>query len=251
MKKLITIALGVMLMVGLSSVVIAGSLDSPGAPSAGSGMYTLQNLYDYLTSGAALTVKTGFQEPASPPGSTMKTTREIGDDIKALYDQCLVSAADVKSGVTFFCTQPGSWGVRTGIAQLVPTLTPTPTMTPTITPTVWGSAACAAKSGYWGPVNDGSGDSGCWFLAQADEGCDTACQGHSLQCRSGAWDDDSVCTIGIGAGYCTTCSTSHGGIGEGDRPQVEPGGGQCQVRVTGTQVCSSHEVIRRRYCVCQ
>ncbi|MCX6354066.1 MAG: hypothetical protein NTZ78_04060 [Candidatus Aureabacteria bacterium] len=41
MKKLITVALGFMLMVGLSGLVVAGSLDSPGAPSAGSGMYTL------------------------------------------------------------------------------------------------------------------------------------------------------------------------------------------------------------------
>jgi len=129
MKKLITIVLSLLFAASLSYPAIAGSLDSPGAPSAGSGMYTLQNLYDYLTSGTALTVQTSFQEPPSGPTTgTMKSTKQIGDAIKALHDQCLATGADVKSGVTFFCTQPGSWGVRTGTALLMPT--PTPTATP-------------------------------------------------------------------------------------------------------------------------
>ncbi|MCX6355960.1 MAG: fibrinogen-like YCDxxxxGGGW domain-containing protein [Candidatus Aureabacteria bacterium] len=140
MKKIITLALSLLFAAGLSGLAVAGSLDSPGAPSAGSGMYTLQNLYDYLTNGTALTVQTGFQEPTSGPGSTMKTTREIGDAIKALHDQCDVTAADVALGKRFFCTQPGSWGVRTGIGQMVPT--PTPTITPT--PTYAYYASCKA-----------------------------------------------------------------------------------------------------------
>ena len=118
MKKLITVALSLMFVVCLSYTVIAGSLDSPGAPSAGSGMYTLQNLYDYLTSGTALTVQGSFQEPTSGPGSTMKTTRQIGDDIAALFGQCPATADNVESGVKFFCTQPGSWGVQTGTGTM-------------------------------------------------------------------------------------------------------------------------------------
>jgi len=117
-----------MFAVSISGLAIAGSLDSPGAPSAGSGMYTLQNLYDYLTSGTALTVQSSFQEPASGPGSTMKTTKEIGDAIKALLDQSTVTADEVKAGERFFCTQPGSWGVQTGTGLMQPT--PTPTITP-------------------------------------------------------------------------------------------------------------------------
>ena len=132
MKKLITVALSLLFAVGLSGFAVAGSLDSPGAPSAGSGMYTLQNLYDYLTSGAALTVQSSFQEPMSGPGSTMKTTKEIGDGVQALFTQCPATAADVKSGVKFFSTKPGSWGVQTGTLVVPPT--PTPTITPTPTP---------------------------------------------------------------------------------------------------------------------
>ncbi|MCX6356148.1 MAG: fibrinogen-like YCDxxxxGGGW domain-containing protein [Candidatus Aureabacteria bacterium] len=147
MKKLIIAALSLLSAVSISYIAVAGSLDSPGAPSAGSGMYTLQNLYDYLTSGSALTVQTSFQEPTSGPGSTMKTTKEIGDDIKALFDLCATTtAADVKSGQPFFCTQQGSWGMQTGTAQLVPTPTPTPTSTPTPTATIMYVSCKAIKT---------------------------------------------------------------------------------------------------------
>ncbi|MCX6353720.1 MAG: fibrinogen-like YCDxxxxGGGW domain-containing protein [Candidatus Aureabacteria bacterium] len=169
MKKIITTALSLLFVACLSHTTIAGSLDSPGAPSAGSGMYTLQNLYDYLTSGAALTVQTSFQEPASGPGSTMKTTKEIGDAIKALHDLCNVTADNVESGKTFFCTQPGSWGVQTGTLVALPrptaTPTPTPTATPTITPTpltlaasckAWKDAGYNIDGIYWIDPDGGS-----------------------------------------------------------------------------------------------
>jgi len=127
MKKLITVALSLMLMVGLSGLAVAGSLDSPGAPSAGSGMYTLQNLYDYLTSGTALTVQTSFQEPTSgPTAGTMKTTKEIGDAVATPFAMCDATADKVASGTKFFCTQSGSWGVKTGTLVVPPTPTPLP-----------------------------------------------------------------------------------------------------------------------------
>ncbi|MCX6354786.1 MAG: hypothetical protein NTZ78_07780 [Candidatus Aureabacteria bacterium] len=136
MKKLITAALSLMSMVCMSVFALAGSLDSPGAPSAGSGMYTLQNLYDYIVSGTALEAKTSFQEPSAAPGSTMKTTKEIGDALKSSFDQCNATTADsVEQGKPFFCTQPGSWGVQTGTLSALPRPTATPTITPTSTPT--------------------------------------------------------------------------------------------------------------------
>jgi len=157
--------LSVMSAVCVSYTAVAGSLESPGAPSSGSGMYSLQNLYDYLTSGTALMAQSGFQEPASAPGSTMKTTKEIGDGVKALFDLCAsTTAEDVKSGKPFFCTQPGSWGVRTGTAMVI-TPTPTPSQTPTTTPTptptsslYGGLVAYYALDDTTGDVLDASGN---------------------------------------------------------------------------------------------
>jgi len=162
MKKLITVALSLMLMVSLSGFAVAGIMDSPGAPSGGSGMYTLQNLYDYLTSGTALTVQTSFQEPTSGPGSTMKTTKEIGDAVATPFAMCDTTAANVELGKKFFCTQPGSWGVQTGTLVVPPT--PTPTITPTVTPTPWtlNEGNCNATTG-WTWLNNA-----CWSQPIAD-----------------------------------------------------------------------------------
>ncbi|MCX6355141.1 MAG: hypothetical protein NTZ78_09600 [Candidatus Aureabacteria bacterium] len=116
MKRVTVAAVSVMFAVGLCGMVIAGSLDSPGAPSVGSGMHTLLQIYNYLNSGVEATPVPGFQEPGAGPGPTMKTTTDIYNAIKASYAQCPATTADVKSGVKFFCTQLGSWGVRTGTA---------------------------------------------------------------------------------------------------------------------------------------
>ncbi|MCX6355063.1 MAG: hypothetical protein NTZ78_09205 [Candidatus Aureabacteria bacterium] len=177
MKKSIIAALCLLFAICVSYTAVAGSLDSPGVPSAGSGMYTLQNLYDYLTSGTALTVQTAFQEPPSAPGSTMKTTKEIGDAIKALHDLCNVTADNVELGKTFFCTQPGSWGVQTGTLVVPPT--PTPTLTPTITATPFvlnpGTCNATALPG-WSWLNGA-----CWSQAIAD----------SVSWNKGVGDDTS------------------------------------------------------------
>jgi hypothetical protein len=87
----------------------------------GSGLYSLQNLYDYLTAGSALATQTAFQEPTAGPAPTMKSTREIGDGIKSLFDQCTVTADEVKSGEKFFSTDPANWGVQIGTGLMQPT----------------------------------------------------------------------------------------------------------------------------------
>jgi len=204
MNGLMRVVLSLMVAGGLSGMAVAGSIDSPGAPSAGSGMYTLQNLYDYLTSGTALTVQSGFQEPSAAPGSTMKTTREIGDAIKALHDQCNVTADNVELGKTFFCKQPGSWGVQTGTLVALPrptatpTITPTSTPTPTITPIPWDQNACAAYGGYWALLGSDVTGYGCWFDPHnAVESCTTTCANVSsaLACDAQNWNDSTTCSV--------------------------------------------------------
>ncbi|MCX6353420.1 MAG: hypothetical protein NTZ78_00780, partial [Candidatus Aureabacteria bacterium] len=177
-------------------MVVAGSVDTPGIPSAGSGMYTLQNLYDYLTSGTVLTVQSGFQEPSAAPGSTMKTMKEIGDAIKDNFNLCAATADNVEQGVTFFCTQPGSWGVQTGTLSALPrptatpTITPTPTPTPTITPTStpeW----CAAAGGHWGL--DRVGTLRCWIEGGVGLNCTDACVARGLNCATDRPNDLAGC----------------------------------------------------------
>ena len=116
MKKLMTIVLGMMVAVGMAGMAIAGSIDSPGPPSSGSGMYTLQQVYNYLSAGTTATIPGSFQEPSAGPGSTMKTTTEIVAAVATPFAQANATAADVKSGVTFFSTKASGWGVRSGDA---------------------------------------------------------------------------------------------------------------------------------------
>jgi hypothetical protein len=89
-------------------------------------MYSLSQIYDYLNSGIKATPIPGFQEPDAAPSPTMRTLREIYEDIQAKFDLCPATAADVRSGVKFFCTQPGNWGAQAGVAYIPPAPTPTP-----------------------------------------------------------------------------------------------------------------------------
>ncbi len=94
---------------------MAGNLDSPGTqPSAGSGMYTLQGLYDYLVNGVTPAISGIFQEPAAGPGSTGKTTKDIYEGVKALFDAANATADKVLDSATFFSTDPANWGPKVG-----------------------------------------------------------------------------------------------------------------------------------------
>ena len=118
MKKLMTMVLGLMCAVGMAGMAMAGNIDSPGPPSAGSGMYSLKQLYDYLNAGTTATIPGSFQEPSAGPASTMYNTKQIYEAVATPFPQCNAAVADVKSGVKFFSTVAGSWGVKTG--TLVP-----------------------------------------------------------------------------------------------------------------------------------
>ncbi|MCX6355618.1 MAG: hypothetical protein NTZ78_12080 [Candidatus Aureabacteria bacterium] len=164
MRTTLVAVLSVMVASSLCGIAVAGSLDALGAPSAGSGMYSLQQVYDYLYAGTMPTIPGSFQEPGASPGSTMRTTKQIIEVVATPFAECPATAANVQSGVKFFCTHAGSWGVQTG-TLVVP---PTPTITPTPTPTPWmlNEANCNATSGWhWYTTNTRSA---CWSKTLAD-----------------------------------------------------------------------------------
>jgi hypothetical protein len=198
LKKPSALISGLMLIVGVADIAIAGNLDSTGSPSAGSGMYSLAQIYDYINSGTVLPTPGPFQEPIAAPGSTMKTTTEIGDALKSLLERCDITSANVEQGKTFFCTQPGSWGLQSGTAQLVPTPTPTSTPTPTITPIPWDQSACESYGGYWATLGDDVSGYGCWFDPHNTvESCTETCAriNSALACDPRNWNDSTTCSV--------------------------------------------------------
>ena len=95
-------------------MVSAGDIDSPGPPSAGSGVYTIEDIYNYLADGTGPTISSTFREPTAGPGPTMKSTKDIYDDVKAKFDQCNATPDQVMDTVKFFSTDAGNWGPRSG-----------------------------------------------------------------------------------------------------------------------------------------
>jgi hypothetical protein len=74
----------------VTGAVLAGNTDSPGPPtgtgSEASQMYTLEQVYDRLTTGAAATKMTAFTEPSSGPGTgTMHTLDDIWEATKSTH----------------------------------------------------------------------------------------------------------------------------------------------------------------------
>jgi hypothetical protein len=119
-KKMLWIGICAGIVIGLllatSGIALAGQL-SPGVgpDGAGSQMFTLEQIYQRLSSGAAGTKMTAFSEPASGPGTgTMHTLDEIMASAPALDASNGATMTDVASGKTFWGLTAGQWGLQTG-----------------------------------------------------------------------------------------------------------------------------------------
>jgi len=117
MRQILITALCLTFMVSLSPIVVAGDIDFPGVPSSGSGMYSLADIYYYLIEGRKATIPPSFQEPIAGPASTMKTLKEIYDDIEEKFEQCGVTPGQVLSTVAFFNTDTDNWGPQSGSVE--------------------------------------------------------------------------------------------------------------------------------------
>jgi hypothetical protein len=97
--------------------VFAGDLEPPAGPDdAGSAMYTLEDAYNRLDTGAAGAKRTGgFTEPSSAPGSTGVTLDEVMSMMPAADDTDGAAPEDVAAGKTYWGLRTdGTWGLQTG-----------------------------------------------------------------------------------------------------------------------------------------
>lgn len=147
MKKLVMEAL-VLVMVFVSHPVLAGSLDSPAAPTdAGSAMYTLEDVYNRVNDGTTGTKRSGeFTEPSAAPGSTGHTLTE-------LYDLASERSRPAKTGQTTSYATGDDANLEKGVTWPNPRFSqPDPadgTVTDNLTGLMWAKDAGAAGQKKW------------------------------------------------------------------------------------------------------
>jgi hypothetical protein len=99
-------------------VVLAGVLEPSVGPTAeGSQMYTLEQIYDRLNTGATGNKMKSFTDPNSGPAGTGHTLDEIMGKLPAL-DNGGAGTAHVVAGKTYWGLTSGEWGLRTGTNPL-------------------------------------------------------------------------------------------------------------------------------------
>lgn len=105
-------AFAIMVCVG---TVMAGDLDSPAGPTEpGSAMYTLEDVYNRLDTGASGAKRTvAFSEPTTGPAGTGHTLDDVMAKAPATNANP-ASSADVLTGKAYWGLTTGQWGQQTG-----------------------------------------------------------------------------------------------------------------------------------------
>ena len=109
--------LAALLLLAAAGTATAGTLDAPALPSSGaSALYTVNDLYNRLTTGAAGAKRSGpFAEPAATPGPVGHTIDEIMAVMPTADNATGAPADAVFSGKTFWGLRTdGTWGMHIG-----------------------------------------------------------------------------------------------------------------------------------------
>jgi hypothetical protein len=126
-KYVIGIVIGILL--SSVAVVLAGNLNPTGGPTEASDqMYTLEQIYDRLDSGADSPKMTTFAEPGSGPGSSMHTLDEIMAKAPLAHTDG-ATATHVLTGKPFWGLHSSAWATQTGTMADNGAVTLTPTTT--------------------------------------------------------------------------------------------------------------------------
>ena len=116
-----------------TGVALAGNLDPPAGPTdPASAMFTVNDLHNRLTTGAAGVKRSGpFMEPAAAPAPTGYTTDQLMAVMPAADNTNGATAAEVVGGKSFWGLRTdGTWGQKVGAMPIL-TLNPTSTAVPT------------------------------------------------------------------------------------------------------------------------
>jgi hypothetical protein len=108
--------LSVLFICLFSMTASAGDLDSSGDPTAGSGMYSLEDIYNRLDTGAWGTSGGPFKEPSAGPAATGHNLNDVMGKAPEI-DTSGATPANVGSGKTFWGLGSGNWGLQTGTME--------------------------------------------------------------------------------------------------------------------------------------
>ena len=153
--SLVVVALVVALLALVTTLTVwAGDPDSPGGPTSDAAkMYTLEDIYDRLDTGAATAAIT-FTEPITGPEGTMHTLNEIYDLVgeRAPVPKTGQTICYDASGSTINCEDTGQDGdLEKGVTWPNPRFTDNTdgTVTDTLTGLIWLKDAACMGSGTW------------------------------------------------------------------------------------------------------
>lgn len=123
--------LSFVIILSVASMAFAGDLNAPAGPAdAGSAMFTLEDLYNRLNSGAQGTRRSGpFAEPSAAPGSTMHNLNDIMNKAPVVDNTAGAGTEHVLAGKTYWGLQSGKWGLQTGTLANVGAMNITPSAT--------------------------------------------------------------------------------------------------------------------------
>jgi hypothetical protein len=104
----------------MTGAAFAGSLEAPAGPNdPESAMFTLDDIYQRLTTGAAGEKRTGaFMEPGNGPNPGTETANPTLDEVMsaapAMDNENGATPDDVAAGKTFWGLKDGVWGLQVG-----------------------------------------------------------------------------------------------------------------------------------------
>ena len=118
MNKSMIVSSGLIVFIGLSSLVFAGNIEPPAGPNdPASAMYSIEAIYQRLSAGTDGEKRgAGFREPTGPPGSgTMHNLNDVMAKAPSnIVDAVGATTNEVLSDQIFWGLTSNEWGTRTG-----------------------------------------------------------------------------------------------------------------------------------------